>query len=189
MSLEHSSTATLPIKPRYGFGVGCFHFAMRKQPPFRYEIHDYVKELRAALQRVTPLNNIEIEYDEDEQGYNIESGEQPSLEEGRGVFPHPNYLEISFDIYIPFRIQEELTEVGISNVTQSENFRLHIMYSFYGPVAYVQPLDAIDTIQRFRPSAAVQVVRENLRKELKTNTSSITFECIARVPSMQIFTS
>jgi hypothetical protein len=76
---------------------------MWKQPPYRFEINDYVKELRAALQRVTTINNVEIEYDEDEQGYDIESGEQPCLAEGSGVFPHPDYLEISFDLYIPFR--------------------------------------------------------------------------------------
>src|SRR5215831_17073533 len=142
---------------------------MWKQPPFRFEIHDYVKELRDALQRVTTINNVEIEYDEDEQGYDIESGEQPHLAEGSNVFPHPTYLEISFDIYIPFRIQEELTRVDVSNDTKSENFRLQIMYSYYGPVAYIEPLDATDTTQSFRPSIAVQVVREYLIKELKNN--------------------
>jgi len=56
------------------------------------------------------------------------------------------------------------------------------MYSFYGPVAYVEPLDATDTTLRFRPSTAVQVVREYLIKELKTNASIITFECIGPSP-------
>jgi hypothetical protein len=69
---------------------------MWKQPPFRFEIHDYVKELRTVLQRVSTINNIEIEYDEDQQGHDIESGEQPRLEEGSGVFPHPPISRTQF---------------------------------------------------------------------------------------------
>lgn len=152
---------------------------MRKQPPFRFEMHDYVEELRSALQQVTTINNIQIEFDEDEPGYDVGSGELPCLEEGSGIFPQPMRLEIRFDIYIPFRIQEELSRVSVTYETRSENFRLHIEYSFHGPVAYVEPLNATGI---FRPSTAVQVVREYLKRELNTNASVIVFECLGPSP-------
>jgi hypothetical protein len=87
---------------------------------------------------------------------------------------------ITFKIYIPARVQEEVANEFAPGSTGTENFSVHIHYAYEGPVAFVT-LDGPEDGER-DPSAAVRVVREFLRRELNPVNTPIRFECIGPSP-------
>ena len=43
------------------FGIGCFHFGLKKTPPFKYTGEAYILELRTALESVASIDNIDLD--------------------------------------------------------------------------------------------------------------------------------
>jgi hypothetical protein len=47
------------------FGIGCFHFGVKKTPPFEFKGSDYLIELNKALSKISCLTNLKIDTDKD----------------------------------------------------------------------------------------------------------------------------
>ena len=167
------------VSDEIAFGIGCFHFGVTRRPPFKLTIHDYVQEVRAALEHISTVNDVRIESMDDDQEMTMGDGELPRLSQGDGIFPVPDNLEIQCDVYLPFRVQAELTDDYIPNETCSERFRIYIRYTFYGPVAFVRVLEPS---HRPHPSSAVRVVREFLARELGDARQAVVFESLGPSP-------
>lgn len=164
------------------FGIGCFHFGVKKKPPFQFSGSQYLQELEKALAKISNLTKLKIDSDEDFKNYTDNLTEiTENLEDDEGYFPRPLILNIEFDLYIPFRIQSEITGTEEKRLsTFTENFNVKIVNSFYLPVAIIEP---ISPSKRNEPSTAVQIVREFIRRELTDSKSDyIRFECLGPSP-------
>jgi hypothetical protein len=107
--------------------------------------------------------------------------EAPTKLSDGGDFPFVEFLKITFSLYIPSRIQSDLIgEIAKYSLPGIEKFKVTMLPSWYGPVAFVECADVLS--EDCYPSTAVQVVREFLKKEFSKIDSEITFECIGPSP-------
>lgn len=115
----------------------------------------YTKELKKNLGQISSIKEINISFNE--------IGEKI----------------IEFELYIPKRIQEELSSFKKEEI-DTEKFGIIIQDSFHGPVTFVEPINSKDLDN---PSFAVQVTREFLRREFeKYSSSNMEFTCIGPSP-------
>lgn len=170
------------MKNKFSFGIGCFHFGVRKQHPFKFEGLEYIGELKETLGSISNINNIEIYCDDDFKNCSIPiTRELPSIDSGIGCFPKPMYTVIKFEVYIPFRIQSQLLHMETPFLeTFTEKFKISMNYTFYLPVTFVEPLDPS---RETSPSDAVEIVRKFLEHEFKNVKSDyIQFESLGPSP-------
>jgi hypothetical protein len=144
-------------------------------PTVTYRTKDHVERLRTSLNKLNSLSDLTINFDEDFADEMELDFEIPGLQQGT-VFPPLPFGEIKFRLYIPKRIQDELTFFG--EATTTEHFGVIIHYAFNGPVVCVECIDASDECA---PSDGVVVVREFLKREL-AGSQHIEFESIGPSP-------
>jgi hypothetical protein len=165
------------------FGVGCFHFWLLKKAPYTINVSEYINEVRGALQRITTINNIYIPHiftSKVDFEYKIADSKPRALSKGDDYFPRSPFLQMHFDLYIPFRIQKELyTRESKLMKTFTENFRVYMLYDIYSPVTFVEPLNPSE---KPNPSQAVMIVRQYLRREVNTPNSEIKFDVLGPSP-------
>src|SRR5690606_27458565 len=90
-------------------GIGCFHFGVKKAPPFDFKGSDYLIELNKALSKISSLTNLKIDTDEDFKKNEFSITEvTENLQNDEGYFPYSLILDVEFNLYIPFRIQAEI---------------------------------------------------------------------------------
>lgn len=164
------------------FGIGCFHFGVKKNPPFYFTGSDYVLELNQALSKISSLTNLKIDTDDEFKKFGLSITEATeNLGNDEGYFPYSLVFDLDFELYIPFRIQAEITgteEKYLSTFT--ENFKVKIRQSYYLPVAIIE---TTNPTEKNDPSSAVQIVREFIRRELTdTKSDYIRFECLGPSP-------
>lgn len=166
------------------FGIGCFHFGIRKKAPFKYKDSDYIRELQISLSKIPNLDNLKLHYDnslEDDVGGEPIDENLPNLKDDVGYYPQIPHLDLEFDLYIPLRVQAELchTEEKLIH-TFTERFKVRIFQSYYFPVSVVETLSPTKPNS---PSKGIQIVREFLNRELAVDKSPyIRFECIGPSP-------
>ena len=163
------------------FGIGCFHFGIKKLPPFQFKGSEYIEELKKYLSKIPNLNNLKIETDNEFKSYCEEIVDVlPNLENDRDYFPCPEFFDLEFELYIPFRIQEEIINTKKKFLdTHSENFKITILHTFHSPVAIVEIKNPTKTPD---PSIAVRLVREFIKKETNEKSEYIRFEFIGPSP-------
>src|SRR5207248_2252287 len=107
----------------------------------------------------------------------FEVTETPSdLDQGEGHFPPLNACWIHFKIYIPARVQQELSGKFAADDTGTETFIVFVEYAYEGPVSYVV-LENPAAGDR-DPSTAVRIVRLFLEREIDTAKTPIRFELL-----------
>lgn len=162
------------------FGIGLFHFGYRKKVPYKFSTSDYVETLRKTLLSLPSLSELSITCHEEFSESHIVTEEVPENFDDGSYFPDIAGLKITFSIFIPFRIQTELfpsLRGGIQ--TSTETFRVSILDSFYGPSSFIECVGANENC---RPSGAVRLLREYLRREFKKLSGPITFETMGPSP-------
>jgi hypothetical protein len=170
------------MSTKKSFGIGCFHFGIKKEPPFQFSGKEYISELKKVLSNISNITDIEISNDEDFESFEEKiTDPTPNLSEDRGYYPQAVFFEIKFKIYIPFRIQSEISDLPEKFLdTYSENFKVTIMHSYYMPVCIIE---CIEPTQKPDPSTSVQIIREFIRKSFKTEKSDyIRFEVLGPSP-------
>jgi|APLak6261677118_1056115.scaffolds.fasta_scaffold04646_1 hypothetical protein len=162
------------------FGVGCFNFGIRYKSEFLFDTKSHVENIELALKKITAIGELIIDYDEDLEDSAHITEAPPELNDG-GNFPFVDFLRITFGLYIPSRIQSDLIGETVKySLSGIEKFKVTMLSSYYGPVAFVECVDVLS--EDCDPSAAVQVVREFLKKEFSKIDSEITFEFIGPSP-------
>jgi hypothetical protein len=163
------------------FAIGCFHFAAEDVQDFNSEIFDakkYKSNVENILKSIDNVSNIVVEISDSFHAFPID----PSKKEyGRnGPFnPCPTDGIISFDLFIPFRLQEEVF-YGES-VENCERFSVRIFYGYEFPVTVVSPRD-----DRFKPSEngfsrSIPIIREFIDSKSKSS-GSFKFTCMGPSP-------
>lgn len=170
------------MKNGFSFGIGCFHFGLKKQYPFKFKGSEYLRELRETLELISNVNNIKIHCSDDFKDFSTPiTQELPNIQNGIGVFPNPIFMTIDFEVYIPFRIQSQLLQRKVSFLeTFTEKFKISIKYTYHLPVTFVEPLDPSEEATH---SDVVRVVREFLKHKFKNAKSDhIQFEFLGPSP-------
>lgn len=165
MSKDHdpSTTNSTPEPKRdfvAGFGVGCFHFAPVEPQTGEFDSTNFVKELIANLEKITNITGINVKGFRAFRFLGIEVLKNiPSIRFGPYVFPNPLNSKISFELFIPTRIQEELLSPKIRTLT-ADRFNVSIYYDNYMPVSIVEPIEDVPIFS----SESVVVVRKYLER-------------------------
>lgn len=163
------------------FGIGSFHFGLHVAPIGQMKATEYVKILKGSLGSIKSISSINVDYTET-KGEEIyeQTDSTPDLGEGEECFPYLEFFELSFEIYIPFRVQAEILECPQDFLTTTtERFRFKLINNYEGPVAFVECIGANrDSI----PSDAVILLREYLTKELEAQSTSIRLETLGPSP-------
>ena len=160
------------------FGVGCWEFGLDQPIPFRFVANDYAQQLQKRLECIPTVNNIRIPVTEDEKDYEVNEDSLRDYQDTRAFFPFDAISQLQFDLYVPFRIQEDLIGTRVRE-TGTERFRVHMRYTYFGPVAFIELLNNKRTSD---PSTGVRIVREYLTRELADGQDNIVFDPLGPSP-------
>lgn len=131
--------------------------------------HDF----KVALESIPSVSNVAFNPSWADQDDWAEAEVTHGLKPNRIV---PSFINnwISFDIYIPERVQEQISD-GVS--CSSENFHVDLYFDYYMPVTYIT-FDVGDD-DYVNPSSAVVIVRKLLEKHL---SSKVLSGCVGPSP-------
>lgn len=166
------------------FAVGCFHFGVTNKMPSPFSANEYIREVRASLEQIANISEIKIYFNNygshDEKTF--ESGKEIlAFDDGSDWFPYLLYLDISFDVYLPRRVQADLLKKSEDSLsTQSERFRVLIRNGYHSPVAFVLSLDAVTG--KCSASDAVVLLKRYLEAELRKQAGKLMFESVGPSP-------
>ena len=165
---SETNAAIIEQASALGVGVGCILFLV--DPEEQPLDASYFELLRQELVAIENLTNLRIVNHDREFGSVI--GIENSVGEPM-FFPHVYYIDINFDLHIPFKIQER-----IGAVCDVEHFQVNIHSSYYMPVMYVYK--KMGSSDQSLPSTSVVLVRKYLAEKLED--SPITLHCIGPSP-------
>jgi len=162
------------------FGIGCFHFFYKKQTPFKFKGSNYIDDLKKTLEGVPNVSNVQIDSTDDFLNYEEKIDDNEFFQsEGLNLFPYPSLgMDIQFEIYIPERIQNEITSLSINDL-HTERFRVKIIYTYFLPFVIVE---LINPSQIPSPSIAIMIIREFLISQINKNENTINLECLGPSP-------
>lgn len=157
------------------FGIGCIYFGYKFDgetlPP---EISDYSVFWNDVKIRLETVENISaVSFHDMETKYGAVSILERSDHKVAVPIPHGTRSGASFDIYLPFRVQETTFQV-----CDVEHLHVDIVYGYELPITVIS-YDWPDEEGDARPSMSVALVRKFLEKKL----SSETFKCDCIGPS------
>ncbi|WP_457807628.1 hypothetical protein [Kushneria sp. EE4] len=161
------------------FGVGCFNFGVNESVPRRLSVSQFVTDVKRALEAIHSINNISIECTNSDELDLRFNDPIPSLKEENAFIPHLYFFSVSFDLYIPARVQREVTGNIFFREANAERFRVFCQNEFDCPIAFIWPIkdDPDDS-----PSSSVVVVRKYLESEFKKLDGYVTFESLGPSP-------
>ncbi|MEA2112954.1 MAG: hypothetical protein U9P50_03225 [Patescibacteria group bacterium] len=158
-------------------GIGCFHIKLDEQGP-----GSYLKKLKEVLEAIPSINNIEIS----DSGFykggflpineNIEDNVE-TFDSGTGFYPSFSNAKVSFDVFIPQRIQKKISPFNL--YCESENFKVAIYYTHIFTFTVVEPTKSI---AEGEGSVSVVVIREFLKNEFDKCEEEIELETLGPSP-------
>ncbi len=168
--------------PVISFAVGSFFFAPDGPFPYDFTGRDHMNRIRAALEHLANVNEVELEYSpefDDKQMILTEA--LPVIGERLDYSPSPTYMTLDFRLDLPMRLQQELSPwrfVGQPVDTKTEHFHVSIRQKFHASVAFIT---LIDPGRSPSPSTAVAILREFLTKAF-ADTEHLRFDCLGPSP-------
>ncbi len=162
------------------FGIGCWDIGLRRSGSFNISGREYVAALTDALEAIESLDHLRIVLDPVVDLVEpIDEGALTEVDGGRAIMGFGLLSEVSFDLNIPFRRQNELGAPWSSEQTKTRTFRVHMRYPFYSPVAFVELVGD-------RPggmgASGVKVVREYLEVQLAETGDALAYESVGPSP-------
>ena len=170
------------------FGLGCFHFGYYPKSTIDPSGADYVKDLRNTLKKITNIEDININVEEHFNSIKIKAEENfCAIDQGFDFFPFPQCdLHVQFTLFIPDRVQKELTAESLYHSSGCERFLVDIEYTYFFPITVVR---AINPSENFDASEGVFLTRKFLEDCLACGKdSTIQFESLGPSPFHSNFT-
>ena len=164
------------------FGVGCLNLGIREDYKNNLSPIEFKEILKKDLGKIKSINNLEIK-ESTSKTYLNKNNKHPNFEEDF-IF-HPNFFnqEISFTIFIPKRIQDELLvdEIPDAQNIELEIFNVFIINEIDIPVCFVSyKID--DESEYFDASTALLIVKKYLELEFHKLKLDITLEVLDPLP-------
>ena len=163
------------------FGIGCFHFGIKKKAPFDFQGEWYLQELEKAFRSIASVENFSLNGQQQlrDDAYRIEEDPRP-IGDGPNYRPYWHNMGIELDLHIPQRVQSELTSKAGRIETFTERFKVHIYQEYYSPLAIVELIEPSGAPS---PSDGVIVVRELLVREFEKMTDTqLRFDVLGPSP-------
>jgi hypothetical protein len=167
-------------------GLGCFHFGLAQGFGGEFTWEYYCEEVEKALESISNLTELSIEHViKPEEVLRYEHKDPASrIDEIVGAHPPIGTLRISFQLYLPYRVQKQFFPIKSLQEgcpTFTENFIVLIKPTYLGiPLAFIELLEPSRTPD---PSSAVVVIREFLKAQLPDMADrTIRFESLGPSP-------
>lgn len=162
------------------FGIGCLHFSFKSGQDRKVTVQQYVEEVVCSLEKLSTVSNVEMSFDQGEKTREVDASECTHMNDGDSCHPYISFYDLSFNIYLPKRIQSDLIGDYHSAVgTGSESFRVVFRHDWHGPFTVVETIGSdIDS----SPSTAIQVVREYLKREFSSVSNMLTLDFVGPSP-------
>lgn len=162
------------------FGVGCLNFSFKSGLDGEITVQEYTEEVRKSLEKLSTVRDVEIYFDEDVKNENIDISLSSHMNDGDHCYPHILFFELSFGLYLPKRIQANITNCKPEYLdTNTDNFRVTIKHDWHGPFTIVE---CIGADSKASPSTAIQIVREYLKKEISTVSDILQLDYVGPSP-------
>jgi hypothetical protein len=160
---------------------GCFWFGIKGGRPASWEEDfdpkEHLEKTKHALSRIANITEVSVESDEKLFLGSGNPVDLPDVGRDYSFFPSYVFVTIRFGIYIPRRLQNELTFVPEDWPVETENFSVLITYDFTMPFTII----FYETKDTFPDSSrAVVVIRKYLEREFKDDV--VTFCSIGPSP-------
>ena len=152
--------------------VGAIWFACRTEDCEDSEA--YFSQLQESLGEIESLTNLEISGADGAFGTTITVKHPREDPKEPLVLSHVYDVRLSFDLYIPFKVQDE-----IGAKCPAENFHVTIINHYYFPITYVVTSGAAG-FDDFSATSAIVLIRKYLEQKLKSGP--ITCSCIGPSP-------
>ena len=160
------------------FGVGCWDFGIPCGPSQEFTSQDYVAILKERLENIASVNNLNITTLWEDEDAKADSQHAQETDDGMAIFGQAVVSRIDFDLYMPFRIQDDLVVLRERSDTGTEHFKIHALYVYYSPVVFVE---LVNPKKPCRPSTAMVVIRRYLQSELE-KTHALAFRSVGPTP-------
>ncbi len=162
------------------FGVGCLHFSISDKLKNNITVEDYANEIVESLEKLTTISNVIMSFNSEDKDAEISIADTTKMRDGEPCFPLLYGFNLSFNIYIPKRVQASSINESEDDIdTGTEKFKVNFIHSWHGPLTYIECVDADNNTS---PSSAVRVVREYLIKEFSSLDTYIYLDCIGPSP-------
>jgi hypothetical protein len=151
-------------------------FGMRFKDALTISAANYADAVEKALSQIPHVDRSSITSTFDKkpsQADLVIESEPIALNDGGHGFPLPNGFFLSFELSLPTRIQEDLTRHLWHECEVPQPLRIDFLRSFYGPLVVVRLPENTD---HAKPSDAIVLVREYLRRELERSASDVYLE-------------
>ena len=162
------------------FGIGCLHFSFKGGPDKEITVQEYIDEVKASLEKLSTVSDVEIYFDEDIKDEKINISVSTHMNDGDPCHPHIPFFELSFSLYLPKRVQSEVInrEQDYLN-TDTENFQVIFKHDWHGPFSVVESVGAGSEAS---PSTAIQIVRKYLKKEIDNVSDILQLDFVGPSP-------
>lgn len=163
------------------FGAACFNFSLKKIPGKTITVKEYIQEIEVSLNKINNVSNVSIDCLDADRDENISLDDAYGYKDHCfGAYPQVSFLKVVFDVYLPYRVQAEVTNGSeFALRTKSENFRIYIFEYFYGMVSYVE---IVNCKEDSSGTDAVRIIREFLKSEFNRLDTFIIFDCLGPSP-------
>ncbi|MEQ1621197.1 MAG: hypothetical protein ABL919_07295 [Methylococcales bacterium] len=160
-------------------GIGCFNFGISKLVSTDIKVSEHVQNIKSSLEKIPSIGEIEIEFDDRFDDLITVPANNIGLKHNL-VIPHIEFLRVEFSLHLPTRIQVSvLDESWAYERSGTEDFRVTLVSSFYGPVTFVE---SVGSAVKNDPSYSVRIVRAFLEAEFKKLEENVTFEYLGPSP-------
>lgn len=151
-------------------GVGCIWLDYADQRHLNDDPPDgkvIVEDFKDALEKIENISNVCF-INARETDYHWQGADVVNLPNDNRVVPIFPHCSISFDIYLPKRVQNQISG---GRECDTESFHVDLHYDYYMPVSYVSyELDA--GAKDLNPSTGLMIVRKFLEQRLTGNVIS-----------------
>lgn len=162
------------------FGIGCLHFSFQGGAEQEITVQEYIDEVRASLERLSNVSDVELYFDEDIKDERIDISESTHMNDGDPCYPHISFFELSFNLYLPIRVQAEVINRDQKYIhTDTENFHVVFKHDWHGPFTIVELIGAG---LNSSPSTAIQIIRKYLKREIDSGGKTLKLDFVGPSP-------
>jgi hypothetical protein len=182
--MEGTHNEENPDSPNLYLAFGSFQFQITTAAPEKFTGAQYLDFIRQSLGKIAAVGSIEIEAYEPLYESAIWTRPEKIPEYSETGLPAPNlqFVEISFTLHVPQRVQDALGKRGLSIPdTLGDDFVVKIRDGWQMPNAMVWPTKCSVSADA---SNAVIVVREILEEEFsRLKDVPVRLECLGPTPA------
>ncbi|MGY3928046.1 hypothetical protein [Aeromonas simiae] len=160
------------------FGIGCLHFSFKGGEKKEITVKKYIDEVKASLEKLSNISDVEIFFDEDIKDEKIDISESTHMNDGDPCHPHIPFFELSFSLYLPRRVQSEVIKRD-QVYLDTDNFHVIFKHDWHGPYTVVE---CVGAGEESSPSTAIQIVREYLKREIDSNSGILKLDFVGPSP-------